>query len=712
MCMKTRRVGKEAFVRFEELGCHSTCIICDVVRKAVEETVPSPELVSSLEISMGGPYCFSRDYPTLWVSEVEKTVIRCVIQVDISTRLARGNMPVTTPTMTLQVDLHYGPSAIGLTRIESWEVPFFNIQLVKNWIKRCEVEHGSTCCAVPSTLVPGFRVIDTERLCVVEPHCPVKFAAMSYVWGCSSAENSLHLNRGNLDQLQKEAALDDKNMPSIIADAIWLCNDLGERYLWVDRFCIVQDDQTSKYAQIKAMSEIYSSATFTIVAAAIDTRNSRLAGTKGSPRRNSLFNQNRLYHDEVRTIISRSADNINRSLWNTRGWTFQERLLSRRLLFITDYEVYFVCSQDVFEEELGQFPINESRTSDFDAHIDQPISRIISVYGYLDCVAAYTSRKLSYSADILNAFTGVSRQLETQLQTLFFYGLPERYFTAGLLWMHTSTVQRRRDAVGIPSWSWAAWTDAVQFEDYRGKLGLCCHDYGNLVRYFIQHPETGLQTVVEKEKWVGQFGDEKRTTLEDFQRLSALPPVVWSYMPSTEMSTILWKDCPHNPWESLLHNDLDNAACHAASKYPGSLVFNTTVATLLLSDAHCYEEECSSSKNNVESKDHLMLLNIYNKQSEKVGQMIKMARTWVEEEIDLEAHHDFIVICATILNKSERSKLYMRKFETTTEVWRLYVMLIERDRTDSCVASRLGIGTIETRYWKLCNPRWETIVLK
>ncbi|KAH8671796.1 heterokaryon incompatibility protein-domain-containing protein [Tricladium varicosporioides] len=661
---------------------------------------------------MGGAYGLSRDYPIFDASEAE-TIIRCVIKIDISSHLVQGKLPEAIQTMALQVNLHYGPSAIGLAWIESWEAPLFDIQLVKSWIKKCEVEHGSTCCAVPSTPIPGFRIIDTERRCVVEPHRPVTFAALSYVWGSPSTENSLQLDRENLDQLQKEAALDNKNIPRVIADAIRLCNDLGERYLWVDRLCIVQDDQASKHAQIKAMSEIYSSATFTIVAAAIDTH-SRLAGTKGSPRRNLPLNRDRFYNRETRIITSRLADNINRSLWNTRGWTFQERLLSRRLLFITDYQVYFVCSQDVFEEELGQFPIYQSLAINFD-NINQPISKISSIFEYLDCVRAYTSRKLSYSSDILNAFTGVSRQLETQLKTSIIYGSPERYFTAGLLWVHISIARRGQDTMNIPSWSWAAWTGAVIFRDSSHKLGLLCDSYGNLVRFFIQHPENGLQAVVEKEKWASEYWHEECTTREDFERLSALPPGSSSYMPSAAMSTIVWKGCPHNPWESLLRNDLDNAACHAALKYPGSLVFNTTVASLLLRNAHSYKEECLSSERDIESKNDLTLLDIYNERSEKVGQMIKMDRTWVEEEIDLKVQHDFIVICATMLKKSERRKLYEhdeRKFEMATGLWHLWVMLIRRDKADSCVTSRLGIGTIMTEHWKLCNPRWETVVLK
>jgi hypothetical protein len=46
-----------------------------------------------------------------------------------------------------------------------------------------------------------------------------------------------------------------------------LVRDVGERYLWVDALCIVQDNDESKMRDIHNMGVIYANATFTIVAA-------------------------------------------------------------------------------------------------------------------------------------------------------------------------------------------------------------------------------------------------------------------------------------------------------------------------------------------------------------------------------------------------------------------------------------------------------------
>ena len=48
-------------------------------------------------------------------------------------------------------------------------------------------------------------------------------------------------------------------------------------------------------------------------------------------------------------------EGVDQAVWNTRGWTFQERVLSERLLFVTDKQILFKCrhgsnSEDVVSE--------------------------------------------------------------------------------------------------------------------------------------------------------------------------------------------------------------------------------------------------------------------------------------------------------------------------------------------------------------------------
>ncbi|EEY14164.1 conserved hypothetical protein [Verticillium alfalfae VaMs.102] len=55
-------------------------------------------------------------------------------------------------------------------------------------------------------------------------------------------------------------------LPPVILDTMRAVVKLGFRYVWIDRYCIWQDDQIHKMSQVERMDQIYSDAELTIVA--------------------------------------------------------------------------------------------------------------------------------------------------------------------------------------------------------------------------------------------------------------------------------------------------------------------------------------------------------------------------------------------------------------------------------------------------------------
>jgi hypothetical protein len=55
-------------------------------------------------------------------------------------------------------------------------------------------------------------------------------------------------------------------MPRTIRHSIMLTHALGLKYLWVDKFCIVQDDFIAKSHQLAVMASIYNNAYITFAA--------------------------------------------------------------------------------------------------------------------------------------------------------------------------------------------------------------------------------------------------------------------------------------------------------------------------------------------------------------------------------------------------------------------------------------------------------------
>jgi ankyrin repeat protein len=132
-------------------------------------------------------------------------------------------------------------------------------QCIAHWIKSCDIQHHRCCQAKPIQnrlphQIPDW-VIDTSGSCLVAGSSVNRYIALSYVWNhtnndkASTQANRLMLTRSNLVNFQKPGFLDEdvtKSLPVVVSDTITLVQKLGERYLWVDCFCIIQDDQTTR----------------------------------------------------------------------------------------------------------------------------------------------------------------------------------------------------------------------------------------------------------------------------------------------------------------------------------------------------------------------------------------------------------------------------------------------------------------------------------
>ena len=131
--------------------------------------------------------------------------------------------------------------------------------------------------------------------------------------------------------------------------------ELGRRYLWVDRYCISQQDRAEKKMMIDNMDLIYESADATLVALHGDHENSGLPGVSTlsrlvQPSFDTGTGQLVYSFPSIKSLIESSK-------WNTRGWTYQEARLSRRCLFFSHYQVYLVCRHSTWSEAVPFDPV-------------------------------------------------------------------------------------------------------------------------------------------------------------------------------------------------------------------------------------------------------------------------------------------------------------------------------------------------------------------
>lgn len=433
------------------------CLVCDAIADAVREKYTALGArgadMENILIKNRGPFeAGGSTYPPAILDPRDaQAYINCVLFLIVGAPCLGEPDPSgisdppfgSTTIISVQLTLKYEVCARELADVQRWETPYLDLQGLKAQIDDCVAGHESPCADVHGTLPAAFRIIDVQRLCVAILPTDARYVALSYVWNGVSGAQFPRLTRESFQHLTTNLALRPDNLPLLIWDAIVLCRQLGVRYLWVDRLCIVQDDKTEKPLQIRAMDAIYRSAYFTIAAAVENAAVLGLPGVQGRPRRSCVWNSTRQFSVEVQMLENNIHQMVNRSAWSTRGWTFQERLLSRRILYITEFESYFTCCRAAYHERLGQdMQYYSEEVGIWDRTIGA-VHEIRSARTYNECIERYTSLNLSFMSDILNAFAGISNVVSTQLGTELLFGLPERDLLRALQWVPKTALSLR-----------------------------------------------------------------------------------------------------------------------------------------------------------------------------------------------------------------------------------------------------------------------------
>ncbi|KAH9921576.1 heterokaryon incompatibility protein-domain-containing protein, partial [Amylocystis lapponica] len=359
--------------------------------------------------------------------------------------------------------------------------------LVKRWLGLCEEAHGDACSSVwwrgDDEGLPGcVRVVDVACMAVVHAGPACRYVALSYLWGKMGGE--YWTTRANVERRAARGGLDEAALPGTIRDAVLFVRQLGERYVWIDALCIVQDDAADKAAQIPVMDLVYGNALLTIFAAGGNAADAPLPGLRPGTR---------TQHQHVEMVqglhltvpLPVPIETLSQSAWDTRGWTYQELMLSRRRIYFTNQQVYFECGQDIWSEDLvaerkrlarSYQPLRYTGAGGFTFLRAPPGSYKNEYIGsYMSAIAHYTQRQLTMESDIINAVTALTNALAKgfklgggEPRKAFRFGMPVEDLDHALLWQPRADVPRsRRVLAGAnapwPSWSWAGWRGAVQY---------------------------------------------------------------------------------------------------------------------------------------------------------------------------------------------------------------------------------------------------------
>lgn len=322
---------------------------------------------------------------------------------------------------------------------------------------------------IPSRLLEIFqnsenatcvRLVDTESPCA-------PFFALSYCWG---QDQPLKTRKSNIGTLQR--GLELERLPCTIRDAITVTQSMGVAHIWIDAFCIVQDDEDDKIRELALMPDIYSGALVTIIAADSDACTKGFLNTSPAA---PMFHmtvetdsgeQGPLFLEPVRLMPPIDA----------RAWTYQEGessvcleddrqiandlqgILSPRVLYFNSRLSVWDCAEQTIASS-GKIGLQSDDGILAERHFlrtDHTERRI-----WWNSVGTYSRRKLTFMADKPNAFAGIAEQFargfydEKRMPGEYLAGHWTSDLSISLGWGVEGYSRRPKPAeLQAPSWSW------------------------------------------------------------------------------------------------------------------------------------------------------------------------------------------------------------------------------------------------------------------
>lgn len=322
-------------------------------------------------------------------------------------------------------------------------------------------------------------------------------------------------------------------IPKTFQDAVVYCLKLGIEYLWIDALCIIQDDDRDWQQQSAMMARIFQNSYITLAATAAQndtsgcfsqavttTRSHRIMDRSGGA--TPYFVRKKLEHWNT----PHRAGYESEYPLLTRGWVFQERLLSPRLIHFCSNELVWECADETNCECGGlvtgfdikkQFTLSTARSGEVPGNTKQPepdpldvaeqvrneiTVRLLSNRHYVayggvmrsrwvsdellekaiprnmevwhKIVEEYSSLKLSRQTDSLPALSGLAERMPTHAGP-YLAGLWTDTIRLDLLW-RVDLVHKwstRASDPKTPSWSWIGVGSSAKYwsrEELQGNI--------------------------------------------------------------------------------------------------------------------------------------------------------------------------------------------------------------------------------------------------
>ena len=351
-----------------------------------------------------------------------------------------------------------------------------SLERVKVWIKNCTENHRA--CGSGEMRPLPTRVLDlfgkNQTILLHESMNGMgKYACLSHCWGGSQP---ITTTSKNLERHKER--IEWPALPRSFQDAVIFARKLHVRYLWIDSLCIIQDNDADWQRESGKMASIYQNAYITFAV-------SRSSGADGGcfSKMRPEFRAHEVYQmpwsgqgQQIKIYARRKLPHYLRGCYQpdeakyrtsefpllNRAWTYQELLLSPRVLYFGENELIWECSEFASCECRGlpRYVRPRDLYTFMQADEEVPLERFSRLaQRWHRIVEEYSCLQLSFEKDKLPALSGLANYMQNFRTDRYLAGIWENELPMSLFWMiddPNGSLCRRPAKYTAPSWSWAS----------------------------------------------------------------------------------------------------------------------------------------------------------------------------------------------------------------------------------------------------------------
>lgn len=295
----------------------------------------------------------------------------------------------------------------------------------------------------------------------------------------------------NIGRLKKQIPFLD--LPKTFSDALQFIKAIGISFIWIDSLCIIQDSVKDWESESKTMLQVYRHAECNLAAAGSEDSHGGLFSERNYAILPSGWFEMDNNIPEVKgtwcalpTFYFKEAfdKQIGSSRLMSRGWVFQERAASRRVIAFGQDQVFWDCSELLESDVLPNYQITLYHHRDGNESYDvmgMAVPKILSpgvrksfysldkgLVAWKFIVQRYSACAFTFNKDKPIAILGVAEMMSnalkvqpTAVSTVYWAGPWQRDIYRQLAWRVTRTGLPK--TCHAPSWSWLSIDGPVEW---------------------------------------------------------------------------------------------------------------------------------------------------------------------------------------------------------------------------------------------------------